>query len=81
MLNKIEILEAKIRPLATVKLMPLLIQMDKQIEAERVIARITGDFKQLGAMCDTRFAIINIMDERKPELFQNYCSAKYEVAA
>lgn len=81
MLNTIEILEAKIRPVLTSNLMTLLIELDKQIAAERQVSQASGDFSQMQALNTTRTAIINIMDERDPEMFDNYCAAKYELAA
>jgi hypothetical protein len=77
MLNTIEILEAKIRPVLTANLMPMLIEIDKQIEAERAKAAASGNFDKMQAMNTTRTAIINIMDERDPSMFDNYCDAKY----
>jgi len=81
MLKTIEILEAKIRPTLTANLITLLLELDKQIQAERTIAQASGNFDKMQAMNTTRTAVIDIMDERDESLFDNYCANKYEVAA
>lgn len=81
MLNAISVIEAKLESVLTSNLKTILVELDKQIEAERKIAQASGNFSQMQALNTTRTAVINVLDEREPDFFDAYCAAKYEVAA
>lgn len=74
-LSVVEQLEKKLRPILTGNLVKLLIEIDKQIEAERKTARETDNFEEVQVRNQVRTAIINILDERDPSIFDNYSKA------
>jgi cell wall assembly regulator SMI1 len=81
MLNAIAAIEAKLESVLTSNLKTILVELDKQIEAERKIAQASSDFSQMQALNITWTAVINVLDEREPDFFDAYCAAKYEVTA
>jgi hypothetical protein len=81
MLNAIEVIENKIRPMLTINLWTLLVEMDKKISAARVIAQQTENFDEVQAHNTVRTAIINILDERDSNKVDDYLSARSLLAA
>jgi hypothetical protein len=77
MLKAIKVLEDKIRPMSTVNLYALLLEIDKNIEAERQVSKVLNNFGQMQVLNTVRTAIINVLDERDSLIFDNYCAAKY----
>jgi hypothetical protein len=79
MANFIEATEAianKIRPFTTTNLVTLLKATDGLIESAVKIAQQTGDFSEVQAHNMVRTAIIDVMDERDVNLFDNYLAEK-----
>ena len=80
MLNTIDAIEEKIRPVLTVNLWKLLTEIDAIIIKARATAEVTGDFTTVQAQNTVRTAIINVLDERDSEAVDRYLDARHREA-
>jgi hypothetical protein len=71
-IKQIEAIAEMIRPSLTINLIKLLEATDELIESATKIAKETNDFSEVEAHCLLRTAIIDVMDERDSNLYDNY---------
>ena len=81
LMERIDFLASKIRPALTVNLLKMLAEIDGQIALKKSAAQQSGDFTDVQAMNEIRTAIIDVLDERDPGLFDDYFAGRGEVSA
>lgn len=74
--EQIDTIAKAVRPVTTINLIKLLAATDKLIVSARKVADQTGDYSDVQAHNLVRTAIIDVMDERDENLFDNYLAQK-----